>query len=467
MGKNPKSKWILLYAFFLTGQFILNGPAYADWTAVSPPSVSSNWELFNIRFPWAVGQDSQNQTGVLLYFAANGHWISATLPDVSSNWALSGLDLTSSSKGWAVGRDIANQKGVLIYFANPVVANVPSVTTTQPSNITPTTATAGGDVTSDGGAPVTAYGVCWDTSPNPVVGGNCTDDGSGTGVFTSSITNLTLGTQYYVVAYATNSIGTGYGSDLTFTTTTSTLPTVTTTQPSSITSTTATAGGDVTSDGGAPVTAYGVCWDTSPNPVVGGVNCTSDGTGTGLFTSSITGLTASTLYYVVAYATNSIGTGYGSDLTFTTLASTTSSLTLSTFKKSTPISNIAAAAASGGGLVWPVLSVIPPNVSSNWGLSAVSFFSSYEGWAVGQDLANRRGVMLYFSDRSWESRLRAQCEFKLGTLIRSRHLGSRTRFSKWERGYTPFLGQRPLDVYRAPRCKFRLGALSRPPYLPS
>jgi len=407
MGKSPKLKWILLFTVFFVGQFFLNGSAYADWTVVSPPSVSSNWGLFNIRFPWAVGQDSEHQQGILLYFAANGHWISATLPDVSSNWALSGLDLTSSSKGWAVGQDLANQRGVLIYFANPVVANLPSVTTTQPSNITSTTATAGGDVTSDGGAPVTAYGVCWDTSPNPTVGGNCTTDGSGTGIFTSSITDLTASTLYHVRAYATNSPGTGYGDDLTFTTTALSVPTVTTTPVTNVTDTTATGGGNVTSDGGTPVTARGVCWDTSPNPVVGGINCTSDGTGTGSFISSIADLTANTQYYVRAYATNSTGPGYGSDLTFTTSASTTSSLTLSTFKKSTPVSNITATAASGGGLVWPAVSVTPPNVSSNWGLSAVSFFSSDEGWAVGTDYSggenNYKGVMLYFSDRSWAS----------------------------------------------------------------
>jgi hypothetical protein len=400
MGKNFfKFKWISLFAVFLLGQFFLNGPAYADWTVVSS---ADNWELFNIRFPWAVGQgqNSQGTTGVLLYFT-NGRWFTATLPNVSTDWALSGVDLTSSSKGWAVGQDSANKKGVLIYFANPVVANLPSVTTSAVSNITATTATGGGNVTSDGGTPVTARGVCWDTSANPAVGPNCTSDGTGTGIFTSSITDLTASTLYHIRAYATNSLGTGYGDDFTFTTTALAVPTVTTTDVTNVTDTTATGGGNVTSDGGTPVTARGVCWDTSPNPVVG-PNCTSDGTGTGSFISSIADLTANTQYFVRAYATNSTGTGYGNDVTFTTTASTTSTLTLST-SKSTPISNITAAAASGSGLVWPILSVIPPNVSSNWGLSAVHFFSSDEGWAVGQDSENGRGVMLYFSDGSWAS----------------------------------------------------------------
>jgi len=400
MGKNIFTfKWISLLAVFLTGLFFLIGPVYADWTVVDSSSVGlSDWQLFSIRFPWAAGQDSEQQQGVLLYFS-NGSWIPAVLPDVSSNWALSGVDLTSSSTGWAVGQDITNQRGVLIYFIIPSVAGVPTVTTTTVTSVTDTTATGGGNVTSDGGEPLTAEGVCWDTSPNPVVGGNCTDDGTVTGVFTSSITGLTATTLYYVRAYATNSVGTGYGNDLTFTTTVSSVPTVTTTQPINITSTQATGGGNVTSAGGTALTAEGVCWDTSPDPVVGG-NCTDDGTVTGQFTSFITGLTPSTTYHVRAYATNSTDTGYGNDVTFTTLGSTTSTLTLST-STTTPISKITATAASGSNLIWRFLNVMPPNVSTNWGLSSVHFPLSDKGWAVGQDFENQRGVILYFSDYSW------------------------------------------------------------------
>ena len=97
-------------------------------------------------------------------------------------------------------------------------------------------------------------------------------------------------------------------------------PTVSTTTPSSITQTTASSGGNVTADGGASVTARGVCWSTSSNPTTSNSK-TSDGTGTGTFTSSITGLTASTTYHVRAYATNSVGTSYGSDQQFTTSSS--------------------------------------------------------------------------------------------------------------------------------------------------
>jgi hypothetical protein len=97
------------------------------------------------------------------------------------------------------------------------------------------------------------------------------------------------------------------------------LPVVITRTASSITATSAVSGGNVTSHGGAPVTARGVCWSTSPNPTTAD-NHTTDGTGTGIFTSSMTGLTPNTTYYVRAYATNSIGTAYGNQVTFTTSA---------------------------------------------------------------------------------------------------------------------------------------------------
>ena len=194
--------------------------------------------------------------------------------------------------------------------------NEPSVITAYISNITQSTATGGGNVSSDGGAPVTSRGLCWSTSPNPTIAGSYTTDGTGTGTFVSNMTGLAGGTIYYVRAYATNSAGTSYGNELTFTTLT--FPTVTTDTVTNITETTATSGGIITSDGGAPVTARGVCWSTSSNPTTAD-SYTLDGSGIGIFTSYINGLTGGTSYYVRAYATNSVGTSYGNELTFTTL----------------------------------------------------------------------------------------------------------------------------------------------------
>ena len=94
---------------------------------------------------------------------------------------------------------------------------LPMVTTNTITSITTNSATCGGDVTSNGASSVIARGVCWSTSQNPTVSESYTIDGSGTGSFTSNITGLTTGTTYYVRAYATNSAGTSYGEQRSFT----------------------------------------------------------------------------------------------------------------------------------------------------------------------------------------------------------------------------------------------------------
>ncbi len=95
------------------------------------------------------------------------------------------------------------------------------------------------------------------------------------------------------------------------------LPTVSTVEISEVANKTAMAGGNVTDQGGAEITARGVCWSTTENPTTSD-NITADGTGTGSFSSTITGLTADTDYYYRAYATNAGGTAYGNQGNFTT-----------------------------------------------------------------------------------------------------------------------------------------------------
>ncbi len=359
---------------------------------------------------------------------------------------------------------------------------VPTVSTTAASSITTNSAVSGGNVTADGGATVTARGVCYSTSQNPTTANATVASGSGTGSFTANITGLAANTTYYVRAYATNSAGTAYGSQISFTTlanptsltlpvtenfnastlpsgwatqnvgtgiterwsisnsanaggsafearctyqnlnpgttrlitpavntvgvsqvtfsfrhmldaygtgvtlrvqtsndkstwtntswsvattstniaaavvnvtvttnlnsantffalvaegnlyqidywyvdnisitgVTPTPPTVTTTSVSSITANSAVSGGNVTSEGSATVTERGICFSTSQNPTTANSKVVS-GSGTGSFTANMTGLTANTTYYVRAYAINSAGTSYGSQVSFTTL----------------------------------------------------------------------------------------------------------------------------------------------------
>jgi len=95
---------------------------------------------------------------------------------------------------------------------------VPQLTTELVSNFTATTAVSGGNISNDRGFAVTARGVCWGKASNPTISGNHTTDGSGTGSFISSMNGLVQNTLYFVRAYATNSAGTEYGNEVSFTT---------------------------------------------------------------------------------------------------------------------------------------------------------------------------------------------------------------------------------------------------------
>ncbi|MEI7614401.1 MAG: hypothetical protein WCK63_15990, partial [Betaproteobacteria bacterium] len=200
--------------------------------------------------------------------------------------------------------------------------------TTAASSITGSSATSGGTVTIPNGAPITAQGVCYATSTGPTTSNSVAAAVSivQSGTFTSSLTGLTGGTTYYVRAYATNSTGTGYGPEVSFTTSAG-VPVVTTTTATSIAATTATSGGGISATGGATITANGVCWSTTSGPTVLLSTKTSDtAVQSGGFSSSLTGLAPSTTYYLRAYATNSVGTAYGPEVTFTTTAPTVATL---------------------------------------------------------------------------------------------------------------------------------------------
>ncbi|MCK4346313.1 MAG: hypothetical protein KAX05_13600 [Bacteroidales bacterium] len=193
------------------------------------------------------------------------------------------------------------------------------ITTGEITDTTTTTATVKGVIIDAGEKGINEHGHCWSTSQNPTVSVSTkTQLGSNNsaGSFTSRLTNLSPGITYYVKAYATNSEETVYGNETSFSTS-DTLPTISTTVISNITWNSATSGGNATANGGAPITTRGVCWSNSQNPTIADA-FTTDGSGTGSFTSSITGLTPNTTYYVRAYATNSAGTGYGNEITFKT-----------------------------------------------------------------------------------------------------------------------------------------------------
>ena len=209
---------------------------------------------------------------------------------------------------------------IVLYIASckkDKIQTLPILSTIEAKDITDTTALVGGNVSGNGNSTITVSGLCWGTSANPTIADskiiNSTEEGS----FTIKLNKLKAGATYHVRAYANNSIGTGYGNEITFTTKTS-LPTLTTSNITNISSDAASDGGSISSDGGAPVTARGIVWSTNTNPTIFLTTKTSEGTGTGIYSSVLTGLTSETKYYVKAYATNSVGTAYGEEITFQT-----------------------------------------------------------------------------------------------------------------------------------------------------
>ncbi len=195
---------------------------------------------------------------------------------------------------------------------------VPVLTTLAPSDITATFAAVGGNISSDGGGSIIQKGVCYGINPDPGISDSVVYNHDDNNNYTCNLSGLDPNTPYFARAFAINNAGISYGNQVTFTTLKKvSLPTVITFPITGITQDSAISGGDVTNDGGAAVTARGVCWSISLFPTISDHH-TTDGGDTGSFTSEITGLSMKTAYYVRAYATNSVGTSYGNEVSFIT-----------------------------------------------------------------------------------------------------------------------------------------------------
>lgn len=193
----------------------------------------------------------------------------------------------------------------------------PTVTTTAATNVTSMSATSGGNVTNEGGSAVTERGVCWNTTGNPTITDSHTTDGSGTGAFTSSITDLDCRTKYYVRAYATNAAGTSYGTQVEFSTDSIAPEPYTFGEQVVVTETTATLWAAVEEDECyAQITERGFYWGTSETSLNNHAPAAAGGTGE--FSVDITGLTANTQYWMRAYVTSIKGTFYSDTVSFTT-----------------------------------------------------------------------------------------------------------------------------------------------------
>ncbi len=195
----------------------------------------------------------------------------------------------------------------------------PIVKTNSTSEITANSAKIWGEVVEEGTSTASERGFVYsEKNPSPSTSDNKVVSGFGKGEFNYTLVNLLPNTKYYFKAYATNQTGIAYGDAKDFTTTEDIkLPTISTSIISNISYNTCTAGGNVTSTGGVALIEKGLVYSTSQNPTIANTKIIS--TDANSFSINITGLIENTTYYVRAFATNSKGTSYGEQQTFTTL----------------------------------------------------------------------------------------------------------------------------------------------------
>jgi hypothetical protein len=218
------------------------------------------------------------------------------------------------------GTVYGKQKSFRTLSGFPVVS-APSVT-----HITTTSATVEATLVDIGDPPATQYGVCWDTDSMPeYTPENCLHTGETIAegsVFTIQINGLQTGTTYYLRAFATNAAQTHYyGNEISFTT--YALTVVSTQSVSGTNTNEVTANGTIDSLGNPVPTAYGFCWNMAGSPTIVDecVDLALPVT-TGPFVATLADLVPGATYFVRAFATNQAGTGYGEDLSFTTIAET-------------------------------------------------------------------------------------------------------------------------------------------------
>jgi len=223
-----------------------------------------------------------------------------------NNHSIFTISTSTDGNNWTIIDERLNETNYYQYTLN----RLPKVSYTIDSFGVSTTK-CNVDVSSDGGTPVIERGVCWSTSADPTIDDNKISSGTGTGSFPVTIADLVKNTVYYIRAYAINSSGIKYSK-------TQTILFGLTIESDVVTflnSTSAVSGGSVFAGNGIDVIEKGVCWSTTPLPTIDN-NYTTDGAGTGEFTTTLTNLTGDTKYYVRAYATTSSGTFYGAEYSY-------------------------------------------------------------------------------------------------------------------------------------------------------
>lgn len=185
----------------------------------------------------------------------------------------------------------------------------------------PTQCTVHGEILEVGQDGIEQHGFVWSETRAPTIESENKNElgvATGTGTFSSIIAGLSPNTIYHVRAYGTGADQIVYGMEKIFTTSSPTVPSLRTIPAFFVDENSAAAGGSIISNGGTEITVRGVCWSTHSNPRIDD-NCSIDGAGSGSFESDMNDLEPFTVYFFRAYATNSLGTGYGEKYGFKTL----------------------------------------------------------------------------------------------------------------------------------------------------
>jgi len=316
-----------IFGFFLAAMVLIASCKKEDPIKLDPKLAT--WEIANITsttadvsgFVVAEG-DGFTERGIV--------WGISEQPTEADNKAMvdtvKGAVYTAQATGmefltkYYVRAYAKSASGTILYGEDTTfttLANIPFVSVDAVTDILANTATSGGVVTDNGKAAVTAKGICWSMEENPTIENDSTLNGTGNDAFTSNLIDLVGAQTYYVRAYAINEMGTGYSDQVSFTTLAG-VPVVSTDNVTDVTKFTAKAFGNALFTGGQDITERGFCWALTENPTTADDNIAS-GSGLGEYTADIVGLASGKEYHIRAYVTNSIGTSYGEDLTFSTI----------------------------------------------------------------------------------------------------------------------------------------------------
>ena len=240
-----------------------------------------------------------------------------TFEECTGEKNISGLKPSTSYKIWYYAKTYEGEfESEKVEFKTK--DGVVLITTSSPTNVSATSATLKANISSDGGSPITERGFFYGKDEDPSLTGTKIKVAGTAGEYQHNLTNLPQNSQYYVRAYAINSIGTYYGDVQSFKTEDGVIVFSAITA-SSIKAGSATVSVSINSTGGSAITEQGFCYSTSEMPSISDkkiVVSPSDAS----YSTTLMSLSCSQQYYVRAYAINSVGTYYSSQTTFTTLS---------------------------------------------------------------------------------------------------------------------------------------------------